>query len=197
MAGFWKGYRPAQAQTEMPKNPQAALKSLQRAIETWQELADEDPEQPAFQCDLASLCYSTGGLLASMNEQESLRYYERSKVLLEKLVLKQPDVPEHRADLARTYQDMVGKLSRTGRLAEAEAAQSRSLSLREELVIRFPNAPQYRGELARILSQRASVISKQQPAEAEKMFQRPLTSAESCYASSPRRPSMSRNWRRP
>jgi tetratricopeptide (TPR) repeat protein len=120
------------------------------------------------------MCYLAGRLLEGLNERESLRYYERSKTLLENLVVTQPNAPQHRADLARTYQSMVPQLSRAGRPAEAEAAQSRSLSLREALVTESPNFPQYRGELALILSERAGAIAKQQPAETDKMFQRAI-----------------------
>jgi eukaryotic-like serine/threonine-protein kinase len=172
LAGFWKGYRPGQTVTEMPKDPLAAFKTLQRAIATWQQLVDEDPEHAAFQSDLSSLCYMAGLLMENINNRESLRYYERAKVLLEKLVVDQPDVAEHRNDLARVEQDLFEKLQLAGRQAEAEKAQRRSLALREELVAQFSDFPQYRGELAIILYQQARAIAKQDPAEAEKMFQR-------------------------
>jgi tetratricopeptide (TPR) repeat protein len=172
LAGFWKGYRPTLTRTAMPRNPQAALQVLERAGKTWQELADEHPQQPAFRSDLASLCYLTGVMLGGINEGESLRYLERSKALLEKLALDEPQVPEHRADLARVCQELVRKLFAVERRPEARAIQDQALSLQEELVAQHPKTPQYRLELARILYLRANYIASKHPSQAETMYRR-------------------------
>ncbi len=173
LAGFWKGHRRAQSYTEMPINPGAAFTSLVRLIDTMQELATENPDELRFRSDIAALCFRTGDLLTSNQQNDAgVKYFERSKAILEELVRDQPNVPEHRADLARVYQYLGSKLPLVGREKEADEASHQALSLREQLVAELPKMPQHRADLVFSLVKCGGILTQQEPAQAEMLLRR-------------------------
>ena len=180
LAGFWKGHRRAQSGTEMPKNPQAALASLVRLIDTMQILATENPDELRFRSDIAALCFRTGDLLISFHQADAgVKYFERSQVILEELVRDRPNVPEHRADLARVYQYLGSSLPIVGYGLDGEAASHKALSLREQLVAELPNVPQHRADLVFSLAKCGGILIQREPAQAEMLLRRARELAKS------------------
>ena len=154
LAGYWKGSRTAQkADPSAPSDGLAALKLIERQVDTWQRLADENPTEIGFQSDLAAIYAHLGQLLDYERPADAAIFSEKSAQILEKLVRDHPKVPEYRADLARVYETLIGTFGRLGRSADSESAFHRSLEINEQLAADFPNVPQYRVDLAMNLKQ--------------------------------------------
>ena len=80
LAGYWKGFRRSKTRTEMPKNPEAALVSLSRLIDTLQALGDAYPGELGFQSDVAAICHRAADLLASgFSNRESRALWRTSQ----------------------------------------------------------------------------------------------------------------------
>ncbi|REK18758.1 MAG: hypothetical protein DWQ37_02840, partial [Planctomycetota bacterium] len=166
LAGYWKGYRRATTVTSMPKDPEAALRSIMRLMDVWRMLAQKYPDQSGFRSDLASLAYHTGDLLSTGGSPaESLPFFTEARALLEDLVRQRPETSEYRADLALTCQYQSRSLDAIGRDQDADEASLRALSLREQLVAEFPESPQHRADLGASLGQRRSFVAKRNPDE--------------------------------
>jgi eukaryotic-like serine/threonine-protein kinase len=182
LAGYWKGLRTREDGTAMPADPQAAFRSIQRLAETWRALAQENPEELAFQSDLASLYFHIGELLiGDGHEAEGIEHFEKSKTTLEQLEHAAPRKPEYRADLARTMQRLASRL-------KSESFARKALSLCEQLVVELPRVPQSRADLAFSLNQVGNMAASRDPVEAEKAFRRAIEVAEALVTESPATP---------
>src|SRR5262249_48177573 len=107
LAGFWSGYRPTRDATTLPRDPQAAFRSLDRMAETLKALGDEYPDLSAFRRDVAAIDYHLAILLASGGQTaEGIAYLRKAVPILEELASQEPDVAEHRADLARVLHQL-------------------------------------------------------------------------------------------
>jgi len=186
LAGAWKGLRPTQASTEMPKDLTAAFQTISRMIGTWEELCRKYDE-PAFRSDLAAWYYFLGNLLASGRQPaEGAPYLEKARATLQSLSVEVPNNPEYRADLARAHEQLARNLPSIGRQEDAEAACREALSLRESLVAEFPQSPHYRTELAMSLQQYSPYLRHRDPIEAVDLGRRAKDITESLVRDPPR-----------
>jgi len=152
LAGFWKGWRRAQAETQLPRDPRAAFQVLQKLTEQWELFARENPSIPGFQSDLAATYYLIADLLITSGQRdEGLAFLEKSRAGLDQLVGGNPQVPEFRADLARTCEDIAWRLIDPAGSKRADVLSRQALALREQLVKDFPDVPQYQSDLAETL----------------------------------------------
>src|SRR5258706_2454653 len=152
LAGFWKGWRRAQAETQLPRDPRAAFQVLQKLTEQWEQFARENPSIPGFQSDLAATYYLIADLLITSGQRdEGLAFLEKSRAGLDQLVGGNPQVPEFRADLARTCEDIAWRLIDPAGSKRADVLSRQALALREQLVKDFPDVPQYQSDLAETL----------------------------------------------
>jgi tetratricopeptide (TPR) repeat protein len=76
---------------------------------------------------------------------------EKSRAVWDKLVRGHPEVPEFRADLARTCEDLAWRLIDPADSQRADALVRQAVTLREQLAGDFPGVPQYRLDLAESL----------------------------------------------
>jgi len=195
MAGYWTGERQLRVSTELPKDPQAALGSMNRLIENWRALADDNPDELAFRRDLAGLYNRTGDLLESAGQPaEAVAYIAQAIVVLEKLTHDNPEMPAYRADLAQSYEYLARYLPQIGRTEEAESNARKALAIRKQLFVESPQVTQYLAELAFSLLQVASSVADRDPAEAEKLFRRALEITEQLLAASPAVPMHFKRW---
>jgi eukaryotic-like serine/threonine-protein kinase len=152
LAGFWRGWRRVQANTQLPRDPLAAFQVLERLTALWEQLARENPATPGFQSDLAAIYYLMADLLISRDQRnEGLALLEKSRAVWDKLVRGHPEVPEFRADLARTCEDLAWRLIDPADSQRADALVRQAVTLREQLARDFPGVPQYRLDLAESL----------------------------------------------
>jgi len=191
LAGYWKGFRRAHVATEMPKDPEAAFRSLSRLIGMWETLSKEFPDELRFQSDLAALLHRVGDLLATGGQvREAVPMFERSRDLLEKLAHDHPEVPEYRADLARSYQYLAANLMLIGGNGpEATRAARKALTLREQLVAENRKLAQHRQDLAFSLVQCADQMKDDKDGvETEDYYRRALSLMRTLLLESPTMP---------
>ncbi len=184
LAGFWKGYRPTQS-PDMPSDKAAAFRSIKRLVETWQTLAAEYPDELAFQSDLAAVLCRVGLLVAHGGQEiEGIEYFNKGKAIQESLARRRPDVPEYRADLARTYEWLTHFYQALGRRDEYQAACRKALDLREKLVAELPKVAQHRSDLAVSLHEYGDSTAKTM-AEAKDALRRAIEIDEALVAEFP------------
>jgi len=197
LAGFWKGHRRSVDGTDMPQDPESALHTMSRVVETWQALAEQYPDVFAFRSDLAALLLRVADFISSAgNSQESIPYFERSKSLLEVLVQQRPEVLEYRADLARVQQYLATNLQRVGRLEDSDDACRHSVALRERLVVDAPRVPQYRDDLTVSLLHQVVRETGTNPARAEDLLRRVHELSKDLLKESPSTIAYQRRWAR-
>ncbi len=187
LAGFWKGWRLAQRDHRGGNtlDDQAAMKTLERLLNTWQRLVDENPSEIAFKADLSVIYTHLGELLSFPQPGQAVMFFEKAQRVLEPLVREHPRVPEYRADLARICGDLVGAFRRSGRESESQSAFRQSLTLSEGLAADFPKVSQYRVNVAIGLDQLAVRLKESDPKEAECAIRRGIDISESLVVESP------------
>jgi tetratricopeptide (TPR) repeat protein len=149
LAGSWKGTRPVQAATQVPKDLAAAIRVLMRFANLWEKFVEQFPDELGFQVDLASRYYFLGALEQERQRaDESLVFYQKAIAILERL--RNQKEPMYRDTLAGAYGSAGHYAARAGRPVAAEWFKQR-LALHEELAAEFPSVPHYQAELAQSL----------------------------------------------
>ncbi len=180
VAGFWKGFRPTQGSTEMPRDPDAAFRTLARSIDVWDSLSREYPDEIAFRSDLAALYFHMGDLLVARGQTaDGVANFEKAQSILEMLLRTAPRNQLFRADLARIHYLLARNLLKLGLGDDAEAECLTALSLGESLVAEFPQSPHYRSGLGEIVRQYLPYVQQRDPIEAKRLARRGIDLAES------------------
>ena len=173
VSGFWRGFEKTALSVDTPIDSEAAMATLRRAINLWEELVAECPAERGFRSDLAVLrtqaadlvlTYLGDGMIQGdkvpLVRQVAQQDAERARVLLSQLVEEDSERHQYRADLARVY-NILAKIAREHQqLDRVDPLRDRALALRESLVEQSPNHPRYRVVLAESLLLSASQHDK-------------------------------------
>jgi serine/threonine protein kinase/tetratricopeptide (TPR) repeat protein len=161
---------------EIASTAEAAVQYRQ-AVDSFDQLAREHPEDLGFRLELAQSWRDLGSAYAETGKhEEAAAALGEARGLLESLVAAHPDSPAYREDLAQTYTSL-GKLHQTrGRLEDAEAAYGKARGLWEELLRAAGPVPDvYREHLAACLSDQGHLFrNTQRPDEGERAYRAAL-----------------------
>ncbi len=151
LAGYWKVYRPENTSTQMPKDPATADRTLTKFLQLWEAFAHENPSVEAFQSDVAAI----NNLLAALEGgrgvagepaafTRAIAYESKAIAIWEQLSQSHPDVPRHRENLARAYDEIAWQYGRAGQKDQVREASARATALQQKLIAQSPNVPAYR-----------------------------------------------------
>ncbi len=187
LAGFWKGRRAITDKTDIPRDPELAIGTAKRLVDTWARLARENPTVAGFKSDRAAIEMYTAELLNSAGEREqSLQFLQDAQAVLDELVREYPTVAQYRADLADVIDVLRNTLAALGHQQEAEDACRRRFVLLDHLASELPTIPVYRYELLDSLMQMARLLEKRPGQEAEQHLRRAAAIGEKLVADAPR-----------
>jgi eukaryotic-like serine/threonine-protein kinase len=186
--GFWKGTRRASKAAPGPDDVAAAERTLNGFIRIWERLVVEDPEEPAFQSDLATMYDRLGQLLSMCNRpSEAVACSQKAAGIWERLIRDFHDQPEYQAALGQQYAEMAGQVGVWAEKAHEQMKWiDKALVIQEKLAANHPKVPQYRHDLAATITDKAILLSHQgNTQEAESLFRRALESWEKLVAEHP------------
>jgi serine/threonine protein kinase len=185
LPGFWKGTRRMWNATPPPDDRAAAERSLNKFIQIWEKLAAQNPGQPSFQSDLATMYDRLGQLLGWGRSDEAAAACEKAAALWEGLVRAYPNEPEYSAALGQEYDEMGMHLGFAGKPEDLKLLD-KTLAIREKLVASYPNVPQYRVDLAQSITGKAAELFREgKTKEAETIGRRALEIWEKLAADFP------------
>jgi eukaryotic-like serine/threonine-protein kinase len=178
LPGFWKGTRRMWNETPPPDDRAAAERSLNKFIQIWEKLAAQNPGQPAFQSDLATM-YDRLGQLLGWESEEAVASCAKAAALWEGLARAYPNEPEYLAALGQEYDEMSAQVGFAGKPGDQVKLLDKALAIREKLVASYPNVPQYRVDLAESITGKAIQLFREgKTKEAETIGRRALESWE-------------------
>jgi serine/threonine protein kinase len=118
---------------------------LEKTLKRWQAFADTAGEGEQARAIRAEGMYRVAKLRANLGQRdEAVIGYREAIALRRKLVEDYPGVPQHRQDLALTYDRISYEFGNLGKQQERETALRQALALREKLVADFPDEPEFR-----------------------------------------------------
>lgn len=127
----------------------AAEQTYRKAIELYQKLVDDFPDQIDNQLDLASCHHNFGLLLFEQGRYASAEQSQRAALTIRKrLNENSPEQAQLLSDLSISYNNLSVLLRQTGRLDEADATRDASLAIQKRLVEKYPANFEYRFRLA-------------------------------------------------
>ena len=143
--------------------------ALRHSIKAWQELANEFPNVPHFQLELADSQHHLCGLYRDLRRsKEAAEMGRKALVILEPLTHKWPGQPKVR-DVLGEHLSILGILFLEAyHFEEAEKLYRRSLALRTDLVREYPHIPEYRRRLACVHHNLGLLLRSSRMDEAEK-----------------------------
>jgi serine/threonine protein kinase/tetratricopeptide (TPR) repeat protein len=159
------------------RQPEEALRTMEKARGLWEKLVREDPSAPGFRHDLAAVCHVIGNLLMGAQRfDEAVHSYQYACDLWYGM---DPSVVHYRAALTICLYDLSLALEDGGRLAQAVEASRRGLEVSLRLVDDFPEVPVYREFLALSYTALGSKLEKAgQPREAVSAYRQCLAGLE-------------------
>jgi serine/threonine protein kinase len=123
---------------------------LQKARTLYEELAQEQSDNPEVRRDTAHAWYRLGEIYHRLDENDAAeKAYQEAIARQEPLWREEPAEPRHAQDLANSHNWLGELLREQHRPAEAEQQYQAALALQQELARRFADEPVYRLELAR------------------------------------------------
>jgi serine/threonine protein kinase/tetratricopeptide (TPR) repeat protein len=143
-------------------------------------------DEPSLTADLAL----THSKIAAIQEQieskeQAIVEYERAIALFEQLQLQEPDVAEHRRDLARCQNNLALLLAEGGKTELADAAYRSAIRVQEQLVGDHPGEPEYITDLGLSHSNRGLLYSQLgRPDEAEASYREAIGAQRGLVAGS-------------
>jgi serine/threonine protein kinase len=159
------------------RQPEEALRTMEKARGLWEELVRQDPSAPGFAHDLAAVCHVIGNLLLGAERfDEAVRSYQSACDLWCGM---DPGAVHYRAALTVCLYDLGLALEGGGRLAQAVEASRRGLEVSQKLVDDFPEVPVYGEFLALSYTALGSKLEKAgQPKEAVSAYRQCLVGLE-------------------
>jgi eukaryotic-like serine/threonine-protein kinase len=113
------------------------------ALERFERLVQERPDDPTLLNELAKAEHNRGLLFIKENPAEAESHYRRSAAIRTALVRDHPEEESYQASLAADYQDLGLLYKQTNRLAEAAALYPKAEALLRPLVDRHPAKRKY------------------------------------------------------
>jgi len=189
-AGFGRVGRFLHSWADLPDDPQAALRVLNRAVGTWEQFRDDFPKVAGPQSDLAYFERQIGAIELSTDQpEEAARTFRKACKLWQQLAGDNPSQPEYQAGLADGLEYLAISLKDAPRSFEREAFFLRGLTIREKLAADFPAVPEYRASLANsLLFLHTAMRSLGRQKDAERVIRRSLEIIEGLVAEFPNSP---------
>jgi tetratricopeptide (TPR) repeat protein len=152
------------------------------ALRLQEDLHREEPQNPAYQQELARTYYNRGIIRFQMNNSDGVQSdFRRAIALLETLAptahvaSDSSGEPDPAQDLARVYNNYAIVMSRLGRTDEARGLYEKAIGLAEQLVKQRPEDREYAAELSQYSSNEARMLTEGEQAQlAEPRSQRSL-----------------------
>ncbi len=134
-----------------------ARQFLRQALAIFQQLLEEDPHDMSNQYGLA-LSYRK---LADFEPdyQTALSLYQQALDWMDRLALRNPDVPDYQADMAAIRTNLGIRHTKAGDLEAATDNISAALEVLEKLVDQYPSAHRYQCDFAVSLQEMALIKS--------------------------------------
>jgi serine/threonine-protein kinase len=106
----------------------------QKALEIWQKLADDHPEMPAYQANLARILINEGRRLRDARlYPDALKMHNQARLRLEAAMRKPPVNPEYRSLRCQLINAIGNAQDRSGKFVEAERTYQGLLTICAEL----------------------------------------------------------------
>ncbi len=161
-------------------------RSVQTAMEIWQRLASEYPEEPNYRWQLARSYNSMAAVHAQSasaeteagRHQQSAEALRQAAQLLDQLVTDFSGVPKYREQLAILYNGLADSLRKSNREQESLEAHGKAVKILEELAAEFPGVPEYWNQLAKIYSVQTVELGETRVAETEEAYVQELEARE-------------------
>lgn len=126
-------------------------KWLQTAVPFYEELVEQQGNDPHLEADRGGACFRLALLRAELDEHlEAVAGFEAAQAIFTQLNQDNPAVPRYRQLLASSRSSLGVQLDDLGRREEAGAAYRKALALFEGLARDFPAIPEYRQELVQV-----------------------------------------------
>ncbi len=123
----------------------AAQEALRRELALWEKLATDHPGVRSYQDGVGRVLTILAPVQMEAGQTAAaLASYKRAVEVKDGLVARNPDVPDYKANLARSLDNLA---LHTRDLAEARKHQGRAESLLKELTARYPKVDQYQASL--------------------------------------------------
>ncbi len=151
--------------------------AFRQALDVWEALAAEFPNEPRYQLELANICHLLTKTIyfpqVRLKDGEAAEL--KGQVISQRLVDQYPEVAEYRYQLARNLNGLGLILLRLGRRPEGESHFCRAIEIAEELIKQDSKVPKYRSGLALNLSNFGVILLQSgRQAEAERCLRRSI-----------------------
>ncbi len=186
LAGFLKASGTFYQQTQVPANPAKVIRTLNRAIEIWEQFVRDYPDVVEFRGDLAGMYALVAALQEPTDLDQALANALRARTLLEKVVHDRPAVVAYQDLLVLVYSQFAYPLETTGRSQEGAEVRREAVRYFTNLAREFPKEFTVRRSLATVQQKLAGSLREAQPREAEQLYRQSLALLESLVAESPR-----------
>src|SRR5262245_7155252 len=136
---------------------------LTRALEFYQNFLKEKSDDPGLRQDTGRAYQRVGDIQEMLGAYAAAeKAYQEAIKLFAELGEQFPDQPEHRQDLAASYDGLAIVLQASGNRDEAaDEAFQHALKIQEELATTFPKRHQYKRDLAASFHNRANLLLTQ------------------------------------
>ncbi len=151
-----------------------SAKQLEQARAVYQQLAEDEPENPKHIYTLAIVHGSLGNLAhRSGQPAQALEFSRQSRDLFEQVARAHPDVPNYTAKVATANGNLSLVLHRSGKMPEAVTAVEKSRDVFQQLSEKFPDVPEYTSGVARSHNNLGVLLqNSKQPKKAIAAFRR-------------------------
>ncbi len=146
----------------------AAKQWLSTAVESARTLAADAPEEPTYQCRLASALHQLSAM--SEDPQDACEPLGEAVSLYRQLLAKQPHSPRRRCDLMHALHGWGSVQAELKHLDCARSVFEEAIELSRELVQQAPRVPSYRADLAAALNNLGMTWVKEDAAQARDCF---------------------------
>ena len=139
----------------------AAEEALDLALEFFESLYEEDPEDAENYPYICEALYQSGNLQKALgNFEEAAKSFDSLLPIVEKLLESDPESPETRENAGATYTNAGEVYSLTGEHEKSKQAFGKSLTINAALLEEEPDNPIYRIDQAETFEKYAKLLSK-------------------------------------
>jgi tetratricopeptide (TPR) repeat protein len=158
---------------KIQSDPQKVEESYRNAVEVFEQLTAENPDNPEYWKEFAASCNNLGLTLDEKEPAEAERLLRRALALQEQLAAAHPETPDYRLDASVTRGDLGMVLFVAKRQEEALQWTKEGIDGLEKLLSDEPTSTEYRNHLGLALNNRGAFLGQMKRLnEAEPVFRR-------------------------
>ena len=137
-----------------------AKQRYEKALEIRQKLLNQDPENIAYQLDVAIAINNLGALLSDMGYiEEAKQRYEKALEIRQRLLQKDPENAVYQSYVGTTLNNLGALLSDMGRIEEAKQRYEKALEIRQKLLQKDPENAAYQSDVAITINNLGALLS--------------------------------------